>query len=780
MDIVPRTDLPGASFGFRDVRSVFEDAAADMNDDQMLFMDGFSLQDAMAAFEIGEPRLDSGYIPTGEVGHKFNPLVPLLPEELCWVIDRAFSYEMEWHSGNFMSHTVLTLLYTRHLDSIDPDLIQKPLLFLQDPQRPLELITIVLRASVAGLLKCCDLTWRELSKGAVQDTEDWQSDKCEIYLLESTPVRVVTSMLEEASLWVTNSLKVPPQWKDALISRLQLRKASSFIHRDFPINGTPGYISICEELLRQLSLHSIPEPYPDSVARLAFDPYVSKRLDTAVPIRVLSIGSAGETWRVFSLFLKGLKETSQLAASHNLATWKVIGTLRVWTGKSPIQQPYIRSLTQSVFYDGLLVLDNYPCVWLVDQLFFETIGVTWSYFQSQVSRQWVGFSAPSFDLLERKIYKLMITHIRGSWSNPPRRRRQLMKILVGWHHIYDALLEMMSHVDLSDLAESSLLSGVPRAILLWRLSAIQEIVFSGFQLQLYAPEERNLAYWYLTQLFELELECYDALLPSIPQSSLAFREMLYNQQVATALQSLCSSSFIMTLSLLSFNWDRTRPNFFRRYKWAFKPDYEKFDTIPVGHPDFVKFMRACLGTLKDETVSPREGIEFAARLLKDLIMNQDGVETGYATPSRLGAWADGWIGERRQFIEGLISIADNLSSTLDSNPQSFSLTLSSLSFPDPQSPSSSMSTLASTSTRSSIAKSTTISTTIVLDLRAEYETEVERKFHRSSNAPEDDGEDLRDGGRISKRVTSREIRLHWDPNIHPWFPVPCDDSMDMR
>lgn len=28
MDIVPRTDLPGASFGFRDVRSVFEDAAA--------------------------------------------------------------------------------------------------------------------------------------------------------------------------------------------------------------------------------------------------------------------------------------------------------------------------------------------------------------------------------------------------------------------------------------------------------------------------------------------------------------------------------------------------------------------------------------------------------------------------------------------------------------------------------------------------------------------------------------------------------------------------------
>lgn len=57
----------------------------------------------------------------------------------------------------------------------------------------------------------------------------------------------------------------------------------------------------------------------------------------------------------------------------------------------------------------------------------------------------------------------------------------------------------------------------------------------------------------------------------------------------------------MTLPLLSFNWNRTRPNFFRRYKWAFKSDYnegERFETLPVGHPDLVQFMRDCLGALK--------------------------------------------------------------------------------------------------------------------------------------------------------------------------------------
>ncbi|KAJ3569987.1 hypothetical protein NP233_g4697 [Leucocoprinus birnbaumii] len=765
MDIVPASDLPGASFNFHDVKSVFEDAAADMSDDQTLFMEGFTLQDAMAAFEIGEPRLDSGFIPAGDVKPKFNPLAPLLPEEVCWIIDIAFSYEMEWHNGNFMSHTVLTLLYIYHLDYIDPELVQIPFLNLEDPYRPAELITVVLRAAVAGLLKCCDLTWREMSKGAVQDTEDWQSDKCEIYLLEGTPVRVVASMLEEASVWVSDSAKVPYHWKEPLISRLQLRK--TFLQLlDTNVHQSPaqfkGYIDNCQEFLRQLASQPIPEPRQESVARLAFDPYVSKQLNTAVPIRVLPIGSSEETWRTFHVFFEDLKETSRLATTHSLTTWKVVGNLRVWTSKSIIQHPYIRSLTQSVFYDGVLVFDNYPFVWLVDKFFLETIGITWSYFQSQVSRRWTGNSMPSFDILEKDIYKLMIPHIRGSWSNPPRRRRHLMKALVGWHHLYDAISEMVLYVDFSDLPPDNIISALPNAVLLWRLSAIREIVFSGFQLELYAPEERTLAYWYLTQVFELELRCYETLLPGMPQSMPAYNEMLFNQQLSTALQSLCSSLFIVTLPLLSFNWNRTRPNFFRRYKWAFKPDYERFDTPPVGHPDLVEFMRTCLDTLKDETAPPLEGIELAAGLLRDLVgvaSDEEGFNPPAVTP-QLGDWADGWAHDRR---ENLITIVDDISSALTSqssvsspSPIAHSLPNPSLS-PSISSPPITPSTStgsASTSTNNSIRDSVTTSSTAASDAELK---------------PQLDGENS--GGKTVK-VSVKDIGLHWDPSVHPWFPIP--------
>lgn len=77
-------------------------------------MDNFTLMDAMSAFEvrnryrpeqcdsdslqillqIGEPRLDSGMILEEQRRPPFDPLAPLLPEEVCWILDRSFACEV--------------------------------------------------------------------------------------------------------------------------------------------------------------------------------------------------------------------------------------------------------------------------------------------------------------------------------------------------------------------------------------------------------------------------------------------------------------------------------------------------------------------------------------------------------------------------------------------------------------------------------------------------------------------------------------------------------------
>jgi hypothetical protein len=94
--------------------------------------------------------------------------------------------QMEWHSGNTLSQTIFTCLFVHHLDDIDPEFVPQDLQSKEDPLRPLGLITIVLRSAVFGLLKSCDLSWRELSKGGMREVSD-TSLGCEHLLIMSLP-----------------------------------------------------------------------------------------------------------------------------------------------------------------------------------------------------------------------------------------------------------------------------------------------------------------------------------------------------------------------------------------------------------------------------------------------------------------------------------------------------------------------------------------------------------------------------------------------------------------
>lgn len=87
---------------------------------------------------------------------------------------------MHWHAGNALAQTVYTCLYMHHLSTISPDFIaQKQMARFQQAGLPLELVSVVLRSGVMGLIKCCDLAYRELSKGNVHDVSPITRHKSE-------------------------------------------------------------------------------------------------------------------------------------------------------------------------------------------------------------------------------------------------------------------------------------------------------------------------------------------------------------------------------------------------------------------------------------------------------------------------------------------------------------------------------------------------------------------------------------------------------------------------
>ena len=104
---------------------------------------------------------------------------------------------------------------------------------------------------------------------------------------------------------------------------------------------------------------------------------------------------------------------------------------------------------------------------------------------------------------------------------------------------------------------------LPNVVLLWRLSAIREVILSGFQLELFSLEEKPLAYWYATQVLDIHLSCLDNLLRVVPKGtfrtghiyillsysratdSTAYREMEFQVRLLTALQAMITGVFVV-------------------------------------------------------------------------------------------------------------------------------------------------------------------------------------------------------------------------------------------
>ncbi|KAG2073488.1 Mak10-domain-containing protein [Suillus decipiens] len=659
MEYDPLVDLPGGD-NFHDVTALFEDAAEDMHPGALVLTDGFTLMDAMSSFEIGEPRFDSGLALLDKSKPSFNPLTPLTPEEVCWIIDRSFSCEMEWHSGYTFSQTIYSFLYVHSLKEIDPDLIPGGSLSRSDNLRPPELITVVLRAALLGLLKCCDLSWRELNKGNVYDAEDWQSEKCDVPLSEAIPVKHICKVVDEACRWLETSAKVQQPWKSMLMNRLMFRKSLIVLFEtqlSQPHSGLlPTMINLSLQLLHSITTVTPSEPAPDSPARLAFDPQFPRVIVSYIPLHVIQLPDQAHTWALLEGLLTSLKNVNDLANTAELTTWEVAGSLQLWCPRPHSRFPYVRSITQSAFWDGVLVLNKFALKHVVDQFFRETLNISYDGFTQNIITRWQGPAPPPLGQIERTMTQMLIANIKSLWYNPSRRRRFCAKSLFDWHELFVVLMDVCTH--LAPLQDQKPIDHIHRArvaVLMYRLSVIREVVLSGFQLSLYTNEERVFAYWYVVQVLEMHLSCIDQLMPGMSSDSNAYFELSYQLQFLTALQSLSMTVFAITVKQITFSWRRTRFNFLRRYKWAFTPEYEDIDLQPLGHPSFTKFAAAYESMQKDKQFS-LDGITLAIEVLSCLLTSPSG-------------WAGRWSEERKKFVQKLLDVSIDLQRQLPSTEQ---------------------------------------------------------------------------------------------------------------
>ncbi|KAN0073799.1 hypothetical protein V8E55_012053 [Tylopilus felleus] len=405
MDYEVDFGLPGGD-NFYDVTQMFADAAADIPSGGLVLAKDFTLQDAMAAFEIGEPRFDGGLALMDQMRPVFDPLESLLP------------VEMEWHTGYTPSQTIYSSLHVHAPRETDPE------------------------TYVYGLLKSCDLSWRELNKGNVHDTEDWQCEKCDVPLTEALPMSYIQAKLEHACAWLDRSFNASSTWKDALHTvDLFAAQLSKEYHRFRPLVDT------ARDLIQKIRQNPPPNPGPDSPALRAFDPTFTRVLVSFIPLHVIRLPDQDTVWNKLVGLLDSLDQLSTLAGISNLTHWKVMGHIQVWFSKPDRRLPYIRSACQSTLFEDGLVLSSYTQKHIVDCFFTENCGVPYDSFVDMISRRWKGPPTSPLAHLERSIVELELGYIKALWYNPARRRRYCMKSLFNWHMLCALLINVQNHLE---------------------------------------------------------------------------------------------------------------------------------------------------------------------------------------------------------------------------------------------------------------------------------------------------------------------------------------------
>ncbi|EMD34296.1 hypothetical protein CERSUDRAFT_140689 [Gelatoporia subvermispora B] len=649
MDLHDVLEFPGGD-DFEDVTDVFTAAARDMRSGELVMSDGYTLLDTMSAFEIGEPRMDSGMVPEEDRRPPFAPIVPLLPQEICWLLDRSFSCEMAWHAGNTLSQSVYTLLYVHHLADISPEFVARYVRVMRDAERPIELITVVLRAGIMGLLKSCDLARRELCKNKVVDCEDWQSEKAEISLLEGINVDYIIRLQDDACYWLRNS-GLEQGAIDALCDRLLLRKTIlQLLRLSVPSSAEElsAFLLHARLLLGHMKSESLYTPPETSLVNSAVDPYVTRFLHNFLPVRKLVLPGSDETWQAMERWLDGWEELGSLLGCSYVLSWEIAGSLRVWTPSRATPIAFVRSLTQSAILENNVFLRRFSFQWLVRRFYLETLGQSYDVILENLEEKGLISTAQSLKTVERLIVKLMHNQLRSLWYNPPRRRRYLAKAAFEWHVLHDEMIGILSETTAGNPTETGIIPHIELAPLMWRLVCAREIILSGFQQELYSQDERPIAYWYLAHVLDVHLQCLDNVLSLEAVDPTVHQEMVFQHGFLTALQAISIALCVITFKDLTLPWRRMSLNFIKRYKWTFKSEYD--DLVPVvPPPDLFQFAPQVTKILQDDEVSPSDLFMFAREILLGLV-----------GPEGLGGLSDRWQPDRRHFILQLANLCERL------------------------------------------------------------------------------------------------------------------------
>lgn len=634
MDSEPRLY---ANDRYEDVTADFKNYAAKMKVGELAHVPDFKLFDAINAFEMGSPRMDTGL--------KFRPLeddlktIPAISnaQDFCDLADILVTEEMAWHRGNMPLRTIFCCLPFEEVATKVSEMAEENFKIKTDESSALldyleSLLNVsswqdVARIYILATIKVSSMTMAfiETEPAIVPLDEDFHTTHGDYYMLENTPLDLISRLVDAA-------MRFSKAEKPA-VSRLQLKSSwLQVIKQKFA--KKPVHVDNVLQALEVYDNHDFERENPMSLTLSDGVQSRAANFSLAQPLVVIPLKDAVEQWRKIATSLKDMARITSITKSADL-----MGFFLVFSSEGNL--PIVRlALKQVISVND--ILGQSLRTWIVKDV-RELSFPDWNPHKNRTLYE--PFMAQASQCYMDLITTFLLTR--------PLQREGLVALVSQ----YDSLQVTADQID-----EAASNQGLGRklrtgsnqdiwalelssAVQLRKLQVMLWLVLYTIELEIALPWEYPYVFWYAAQLCQHLIDQLGRLKAYFEQHNMRSTQEGYSYLVALELEArglsqVCSAQYLIHVALdkkglIKKPKDPLTPNLELQYGLRFQV-FESVGVPPMATLDDYNTIYAKL-TPEIALEAARNSLSGAISLLKTLTrVTQENTEMGLIMRSCVG------------------------------------------------------------------------------------------------------------------------------------------------
>ncbi|THV49810.1 hypothetical protein BGAL_0178g00170 [Botrytis galanthina] len=512
-ELRPAPKLYSKGVKITDITQIFTNAAHQLEVGDLVKDPFFTLFEAVAALEIMDPKMDSGYLAPGEtMEDDYDFAQELLPEEVLGIIDQLLCHEMAWHMGHPLAQTIFTSLYIDRILNPSP-LSLNETRFDRDgscvEDEPLMLQ--VLRAYCLGLIKTCWYVNNRVRSEHFYEEEDFATHTFHRNLLEGIEYDEILRFMKETVELVLQAQSMPEDMKEALSTRLNFRQA--FLKT---VDTVESRSQDAKESWREThsfisdltSSGKLAKPVPQS-----FSVKLQRKLASTVPPRPIVVVGQESAYEHLERMCKDGEiavDILDYTDSHSLMTF-----VSLFQARKPQPSVYIRTLLQYYMFADMIILGKMSIREVLDDD-LASLTLPANQLLDRINDEVEVTHDPRFHMAQRmelfrsRAANTYIDILRTMCQSRCRIRRTLCHTIIDWDNLQldgeEIDQELREFTKEKPFIDKTLSLDPIYAFPLsswayyYKLRQMEWIVQLGFELQVYQPDELSGMYFYLNHL----------------------------------------------------------------------------------------------------------------------------------------------------------------------------------------------------------------------------------------------------------------------------------------